>query len=34
MALKWKCELVTVASLYAWRDSVDEIAYEDKWICC
>jgi hypothetical protein len=34
IALKWKSELVTVASSYARRDAVDEIGYEDKWICC
>jgi hypothetical protein len=34
VALKWKSELVTVASAYAWRDSIGEIGYEDKWICC
>jgi len=34
IARKWKSELVTVASPYAWGDSVGEIGYEDKWICC
>jgi hypothetical protein len=34
IALKWKSELVTVASPYAWRDSVGVIGYEDRWICC